>query len=117
MIAESVTLYRPAGPEELRLVAESGWMKWPPRRAGQLIFYPVANERYAREITEKWNVPEYGVGYVTRFVVRKSFLDRYEVHCVGASHHVEWWIPAEDVEELNANIIGLIEMAGELKRA
>jgi len=117
MSVDSVTLYRPVGPEELRLIAESGWKKWPPRRPGQPIFYPVANERYAREITEKWNVPEYGVGYVTRFAVRKSFMDRYEVHCVGASHHIEWWIPAEDLEELNANIVGLIEMVGERKRA
>lgn len=26
----------------------------------QPFFYPVANERYAREIAEKWNVPENG---------------------------------------------------------
>jgi hypothetical protein len=43
--------------------------------------------------------------------------ERYEIHCVGASHHLEWWIPAEDLEDLNANIVGLIEMVGKLKRA
>jgi hypothetical protein len=114
---DTITLFRPLGPEELRLVAASGWTRWPPRLPGQPIFYPVANELYAREITEHWNVPENGVGYVTRFEVRKSFMDRYEIHRVGGSYHNEWWIPAKDLEELNANIVGLIEVVGEYRRA
>lgn len=114
-VINTVTLYRPIGPEELRLVAASGWKRWPPRLPGQPIFYPVANEQYAREITEHWNVPEKGVGYVTRFDVRKSFMDRYEIHRVGGSSHNEWWIPAADLEELNANIVGLIEVVGEYR--
>ena len=114
--SDSVTVYRPTGPDELRLVETSGWRKWPPRLPGQSIFYPVANERYAREIAEKWNVPENGIGYVTRFEVRKSFMDRYETHGVGGSGHVEWWVPAEDLEELNANIVGLIEVIGKYRQ-
>jgi hypothetical protein len=50
---------------------------------------------------------------VTRFEVKKTFMDRYEIHQVGASHHTEWWIPAEDLDELNENIVGLIEVIGE----
>jgi hypothetical protein len=41
---ETVTLWRPTGLEELALVEASGWRKWPPRLAGQPIFYPVLNE-------------------------------------------------------------------------
>lgn len=55
------------------------------------------------------------MGYVTRFEVNKEFVDRYEIECVGASHHTEWWIPAEDLEELNDNIVGLIEVIGEYR--
>ncbi len=109
---DTVTLYRPTGPEELRLVAKSGWKKWPPRLPGQPIFYPVTNEQYAREITQRWNVPDKGGGYVTRFAVKKSFMDRYKIHRVGGTNHTEWWIPAEDLEEFNANIVGLIEIIG-----
>ena len=58
-------------------------------------------------------MPENGVGYVTRFEVRKSFMDRYEIHRVGGIDHTEWWIPAED---LNANIVGLIEVVEENSR-
>ena len=47
---------------------------------------------------------------MTRFEVRKAFMDRYEVQVVGARHHSEWWVPAEDLEELNDNIVGKIEV-------
>ena len=112
---ETVVLYRPVGPKELELVAASGYRQWPPRLPEQPIFYPVTNEAYAREIAERWNVKDNGAGFVTRFHVKKTFMDRYETHQVGASHHVEWWIPAEDLEELNGNIVGLIEVIGEYK--
>jgi len=106
----TTTMFRPTGPKELELVRESGWRRWPPRLPEQPIFYPVTNEQYATEIAAKWNVSQSGSGYVTRFLVRTSFMSRYVVHCVGAAHHTEWWIPAEDLEELNENIVGTIEV-------
>ena len=115
MFDNVVVLYRPTGPKELELVSASGFRRWPPRLPEQPIFYPVTNEEYAREIAVKWNVPESGVGYVTKFAVKKSFMDRYAVHKVGGDHHSEWWIPAEDLQELNENIVGLIEVIGECK--
>jgi hypothetical protein len=108
-----VTLWRPTGPEELRLVEDSGWRRWPPRLPEQPIFYPVLNEWYATKIAREWNVPASGVGYVTRFSVRASFLDRYEVHQAGGRDVLEYWIPAEDLNEFNDNIIGLIEVVAE----
>lgn len=108
-----VVMYRPTGPKELALVRDSGFKRWPPRLAGQPIFYPVTNEQYAIEIARNWNVKESGCGYVTRVSVRRSFADRYPVQQVGASHHTEWWIPAEELDELNENIVGLIEVTRE----
>ena len=108
-----VTLYRPTGPTELALVRESGMTRWPPRLPGQPIFYPVANEEYATEIAAKWNVAESGKGYVTRFRVRRAFMDRYPLQQVGTAHHLEWWIPAEELEELIRNIVGPIEVVAE----
>ena len=64
---DTVTLWRPTGPEELALVEASRWRKWPPRLAGQPIFYPVLNEEYATKIARDWNVRQSGAGYVTRF--------------------------------------------------
>jgi hypothetical protein len=110
-----VTLYRPAGPEELELVRGSGYRRWPPRLPGQPIFYPVTNEEYAVEIARGWNLPAGGYGCVTRFEVRKEFMDGYPVQRVGGASHTEWWIPAEDLETLNDNIVGLIEVIREFR--
>ena len=115
MSEEVVALYRPVGPNELERIAASGYRRWPPRLAEQPIFYPVTNEEYAKEITIKWNVPASGVGYITRFYVKKSFIDHYQIHRVGGDIHTEWWIPAEELAKLNDNIVGKIEVIGEYK--
>ncbi|MFM7184458.1 MAG: hypothetical protein ACKO4Z_06775 [Planctomycetota bacterium] len=110
---ETVVLYRPTGPRELALLRDGRFKAWPPRLPEQPFFYPVTNERYAIEIARDWNVPASGSGYVTRFRVRKAFMSRYPIRQVGASHHTEWWVPAEDLEELNHNIVGAIEVIRE----
>jgi hypothetical protein len=79
----TVTLWRPTGPEELALVEASGWRAWPPRLPEQPIFYPVLNKSYATMIARDWNMAHSDAGYVTRFHVRKSLLDRYDIHQVS----------------------------------
>lgn len=106
----TVILWRPTGPDELRLVEASGWRRWPPRLPEQPIFYPVLSEAYATKIARDWNVKHSGAGYVTRFRVRRDFLDRHEVHEVGGRDILEYWIPAEELEEFNDNIVGEIEV-------
>ena len=113
MAPETTTLWRPTGPDELDLVRESGFRRWPPRLPEQPIFYPVTNEGYAVEIASKWNARDGKPGFVTRFEVRAEFMTRYEVQTVGGSSHTEWWVPAEELEELNDNIVGLIQVVRE----
>ena len=93
----------------------SGWRAWPPRLPEQPIFYPVLNEDYATRIARDWNVKASGVGYVTRFEVDKPYLDQYAVHQVGGRSILEYWIPAEDLEEFNRHIIGTIEVVAEFR--
>jgi hypothetical protein len=112
---ETVTLWRPTGPQELALVEESGCRAWPPRLPDQPIFYPVLNEDYATRIARDWNVKASGIGYVTRFEVAKEFLDRYDVQQAGGRTILEYWIPAEDLDELNENIVGRIEVVAEFR--
>lgn len=110
MSEETVTLWRPVGPKELELIRQSGMRAFPPRLPEQPIFYPVLTEEYAVKIARDWNVPASGCGFVTRFQVRKSFLDRYQVQEAGGRSHLEYWIPAEDLPAFNAAIVGLIEV-------
>ncbi len=109
MSEDVMVLYRPVGPKELALIHVSGDAAFPPRLPEQPIFYPVLSEAYATQIARDWNVPHSGAGYVTRFTVRAAFLRRYDVHIVGSASHLEYWIPAEELAELNRNIVGPIE--------
>ena len=108
MKEETVTMYRPCNQAELDLVVESGNKRLPPRLPGQPIFYPVTNEQYAKEVNA-WNKKDFSKGYVTKFEVNKSFVEKYDIQKVGGNYHTEWWIPAEDLEILNDNRVGLIE--------
>ncbi|MBA3823474.1 MAG: hypothetical protein H0X24_06130 [Ktedonobacterales bacterium] len=104
------TLYRPVGPKELALIHASNDRAFPPRLPSQPIFYPVLFEAYAIQIARDWNARDGKAGYVTRFQVEAAFAARYPVHTVGSSLHQELWVPAAELDEFNAHIIGLIEV-------
>lgn len=115
---QTVTLYRPAGPKELELIRASGNREFPPRLPDQPIFYPVLTEEYAARIAREWNATKASTGYtgyITRFQVRAEHLSRYEVQNAGGSRYQEYWIPAEELPEFNANIVGFIEMIAEFQ--
>lgn len=114
-VNQTVMLYRPVGAKELELIRASGNHAFPPRLPEQPIFYPVLNEEYAAQIARDWNAKDSGVGYVTRFGVRKEFVARYPVQIVGNSNHQELWIPAEELPAFNENIVGEIEVIAEFK--
>ncbi|WP_353121034.1 hypothetical protein [Dysgonomonas capnocytophagoides] len=108
------TLYRPIGLKELQLIIDLAFKAFPPRLEWQPIFYPVLNQEYAEQIAEKWNTKDEFSGYcgiVTKFDLPSDYLQKYEVQNVGGFIHNELWIPSEDLNELNSNIIGQIEIA------
>lgn len=114
---ESSVLFRPVGAEELRLIAESGYAAFPPRLPGQAIFYPVLYEEYATQIARDWNAKNSNsqVGYVTRFAVRTRYLSQFKIQKVGGAQHLEYWIPADQLDEFNQNIISKIEVIAEFR--
>jgi len=109
----TLTLWRPVGPKELALIAQSGYQEFPPRLPDQPIFYPVLNEDYARKIASGWNAKYDGGGFVTQFQVEKRFIDRYKVQQVGGATILEYWIPTEDLDDFNEHIVGFIEVIAE----
>lgn len=113
MSAEIKTLYRPVGQAELDFIRSSGFRTFPPRLPHQPVFYPVLTEQYATQIARDWNTKDAAsdfTGYVLRFNVKAEFLQSYEVHTVGDSRHQEYWIPAEELDTFNQNIVGKIEI-------
>lgn len=104
------TLYRPVNQNELDSIEKSGCLKFPPRLPQQPIFYPVMNKEYAIQISRQWNVPAYGSGFVVEFKMDSIYLDKFEIHTVGGDIHQELWVPAEELDEFNKNIVGKIEV-------
>jgi Asp-tRNA(Asn)/Glu-tRNA(Gln) amidotransferase B subunit len=111
----TTTLYRPTGEKELELIRAAGWRAFPPRLPGQPIFYPVLNEEYATQIARDWNARDGGTGYVLRFEVESKYLEQFQVQTAGAWVHQEYWIPAEELEEFNRHIVGLIEVVSKFE--
>jgi hypothetical protein len=109
------TLFRPVGPTELALIIASGNREFPARLLDQPIFYPVLNEEYAIQIARDWNVKASGAGFVTRFQIASDFVARYPVQRVGAAMHTELWVPAEELSEFNAHIVGEIAVIREFR--
>lgn len=105
---QTLTLWRPVGPDELALIEASGMRAFPPRLPEQPIFYPVLTEDYAVKIARDWNVPASGRGHVLRFELLRRFIDSYDVHEAGGRDHREYWIPSEDLADFNAAIVGPI---------
>ena len=114
---ECEELFRPVGKFELELIKDSDYRRFPKRLFHQPIFYPVLNQEYAETIASKWNTKDAAsgfTGYVTRFKVRRDFLSKYSIQLAGAQAiHQEYWIPAEDLEDFNDNIVGPIEVIAE----
>jgi hypothetical protein len=111
--SELTTLYRPVGQKELDLIAESKFRAFPPRLDWQPIFYPVLNEEYATFIAREWNTKDSAsgfVGYVLRFSVRAGYLAQFQLQKVGGATALEYWIPAEQLDQFNENIVGSIEV-------
>jgi hypothetical protein len=98
-------LYRPMDIEELRLVYETGMKAFPPRKPEQPIFYPVLTLEYANEISQRWNAESQSAsGYVAKFNLDDTYGAQFESQKVGASHHVELWIPAAELSSFNEHI-------------
>jgi hypothetical protein len=114
----TVVLFRPVGQQELDLIEQSGWRRFPPRLHWQPIFYPVLTEDYAIRIARDWNTndPNSGnVGYVLRFRVRSEYISHFKPHEAGGRDLLEYWIPAEELEAFNTNIVGEIELIHEFR--
>ena len=55
-------------------------------------------------------MPHAGVGFVCEFDVDAEYLERFAVQQMGGRDVLELWFPAEDLQELNAHIVGGIRI-------
>ncbi len=68
------------------------------------------NEWYATKIALEWNERHAGVGFLREFDGDAEYVERFAVQQVGGRDVLELWVPAEELEEFNAHIVGGIRM-------
>lgn len=110
---ETIKLYRPVGLTELELIGSLNWQAFPPRLEWQPIFYPVLNQAYAEQIAREWNTNDAfsgNCGIVTEFNITEDHFKKYNIQNVGGDIHNELWIPSEELNDFNKNIIGSIKV-------
>jgi hypothetical protein len=55
------------------------------------------------------------VGYVLRFEVDAAYVARFEPQRVGGRGIDELWVPAEELDDFNAHVVGQIEVVAEYR--
>jgi hypothetical protein len=106
-------LFRPVGLYEMTKILDSKCIEFPKRLEDQPIFYPVLEYSYAKTIAKDWNSKDSFsgyVGFITEFEIGDEYIQTKEIHCVGKQEMLEYWIPAEELNEFNKNIIGKIKI-------
>lgn len=114
----TTTLYRTITQPELALIKLRGWTSFPARLPTQPTFNAVLTEDHATRIARDWNKTndaDTNIAFITRFAVRKSFLDRYGLRHTDATTEAKYRIPVEDLPVFNDNIIGEIEIIAEYR--
>jgi hypothetical protein len=87
--------------------------EYPPRLSWQPIFYPVLNFKYAAQIAKDWNTEDEGsgfAGYVTTFEIPEDYFLTFKIENVGGTIYEELWVPSEQLNDFNKNILGKIEI-------
>lgn len=112
---ETVPLYRPALPTELAGLRDHGFSKWPVLPREQPLFFPVGDERLADAAAKTWTEEHGTTTYVTRFRVRSRLVNGGKSDQVRSVGEDEWPVAVQDVNALNQNIVGKIEVVREFR--
>lgn len=107
-------LFRAVGEKEFRLIQQSGFKRFPARLPGQPVLHAVLNKAYASEIASKRKLQDKSSenrSYVLEFEVDDTYISWFEAETIAPGKQ-ELSIPAEQIDEFNSHINGLISIVG-----
>ncbi len=102
-------LFRPVGEKEFRLIQQNGFKSFPARIPGRREMNLALNKEYAAQIASKRSTQD-NRNYVLELEADDSYISWFNTKT--ADGHQELNIPAEQIDEFNSHIIGLISVAG-----
>ena len=104
------TLYCAVSPQELEAIKCLRWKSFPARDKEEAGFYPVLNRPFALQKARDWTLPAWGEGYITCFRIAALYVRNFEVQTLSGEVHEELWVPAEELDTFNKNIVGKIQL-------
>ncbi len=78
----------------------------PPLQPDQPILHLVPTRENAIKNMPDWDAPASGSGYVTKFEVKTSYLNTFNVEEAGWKVHMEHWTLLEELAEFCDAIVG-----------
>lgn len=115
----AVKLWRPVGKTELEKIEAAGMKGFPARLPEHPVSCPVLSFGYAEKIARDWNSTRSDhdhLGFVTAFELDDGFAESFEANEAGGTAHRELWIPATEMEALNNNLLGPIEVVASYRK-
>ena len=113
----TVTLYRPVGDREFGHIRDSGWRLFPPRFDGYPLFCALLDENYATESARDWTTKNGARVHVLRFDVGQEFISGCHIRPAESSNYRQYLIPSTELADLNAHLIGPIEVIASFGQA
>lgn len=102
-------LYRPVDLSDLLLIYRTGMRQIPPRMLGHPALFQVATVQYADEIAKEYYANTGSMaGYTTELAIADSYASSFKPLQIGTEDHLDLWIPADSLDELNGHIVGRI---------
>jgi hypothetical protein len=110
-VAETQTLVGLVSENELPLIVAANFAAFPVQSSEPAIFYALASRRGGRAFKEFLDrKSQQRCGYVIRCEAPKSFIAQYEIAQANHKDHVEYRVPAGDVEAFNRHLVGKINV-------
>jgi len=106
-------LFRAVGEKEFRLIQQNGFKGFPARMPGRRKMNLAPDKEYAMQIALKRNTEDRR-NYILEFEADDNYIFWFGTKT--ADGHQEYNIPAEQIDEFNSHITGLISVAGVFER-
>ncbi|RDH45504.1 hypothetical protein [Zooshikella ganghwensis] len=107
---KTTTLYRPIGPEQLAHLKQRDFAAFPGEEMQQKFFYPLLHESFARRLALEWYLPQFGAAHIVSFDINSHYLEQFEVKRIGGPEHTEYRIPVTQIDRLNKQLLGKIQL-------
>lgn len=107
-VPNTLTLYKNLSPQQFAGAIKNDWRRFARLPEEQLIFSPKLYRAHAEMLARQLDACMHTAGYVVAFSVDAEYMQRFSCKSLAYDEQLEYWIPAEEILDLNQHINGNI---------